>query len=151
MEHPPPLLSSKRHRTRVREDKPRAPLRTLPSVVISTRLPRRPRRPRLLPSPSRVPRSGKTSAFRFAGGPPSAFCPAFTRISAGWDGTRVGAGVQRVTRGRVGPPSRARRAPAGSPVVASLVEGVATSGWPGQSGSPNGPPCDFETGAPDRS
>lgn len=42
-----------------RKAKPRAPLRTWPSVVISTPLLRRPRGPRLLPSPSRVPRSGK--------------------------------------------------------------------------------------------
>lgn len=66
--------------------------------------------------------------------------------------SRVGPGrVPRVTRGRVRPPRRARREPAGGPVAASFADERRLRDGPGRSGSPLGPPCDFETGAPDRS
>lgn len=86
---------------------------------------------RLLPSPSRVPRSGEGPDFRSAGDPPSEFRSTFTRLSAGSDrDPRLDTDVSRVARGRVGPLRRGGREPVGIRAAASFMERAATPGWP---------------------
>lgn len=89
-----------------RENKPTATLRALSGGVIGVPRTRRgPRDPGVRAGPPPSPRlRGETSGFRFAGGPPSTFCPTFPRIPAGRDGDAGGHGrpVGHSGRGREG-------------------------------------------------
>lgn len=110
----------------------------------------------LLPRPSPVPRSSETPNFRFVAdlakwtvsrSPESQ--PSRTRDAAGCIGRPAG------HSGRVRPLQESAERAGGQPgggILGGAGSDARTTEKPGaSSGSPLGPPCDFETGGPDRS
>lgn len=113
--------------------------------------------PRFLPPrPRRIPGPGER--LKIAGDAPGEFCSTFNGIPPWWEEDLVDTGVPRALWVSSGHLESA--AGAGGQPESGVLRGAAwvgeddanTAGKPqASSGSPLGPPCDFETGAPNHS